>query len=411
MAFILMALPVASRAVAFSASQTPAVTLNQSVYSLTFDSQGNLWVSDGPANEILEYAAPVTSASTPVLTLHLSFSPNGIAFDPSGNLLVSSFQQSTLSVIKAPITSSSTASLVASLYEPNQMTFGPNGYLWVTSSSTSNQLLEMPSPATSPAVKTRITVGTAGATDVAFDSSGDLWVSDYSTNSVMEISASSVTACSGILNCAPTVAKTLGVTTPNSLAFDSSGNLWVASGGSGASVVEFSPPYTTPTLTLTKGLGTDVTAVRTDQNGNVWVADRGTSQILEFLAPLPPVSVGLPIPQSATPPLLKLATYGGATVDGSLVGLIGDTQVEYNVPSINQTLLGLELAQGNFTQVPDTVSVCSTQVGGQDYIRVAGFFGGSWGGTLTNSTEFIFSDYQSFLTSATGWPAEPACSG
>ena len=407
-AFILMALPVASRAVAFSASQAPALTLTQSVYSLAFDSHGNLWVSDGPQNEVVEYTAPVTSTSTPALTVSLSFSPSGIAFDPSGNMLVADYSGSHVFVITAPITATSVASGGFDISAANQMTFDSSGNLWIASGGAANQVVEIGNPATSPVLKNLINVGFNDPTDVAMDSSGNLWVSNYLSNNVAEFSASTLAACVGHSPCSPLATNVLSVTSPNSVAVDPSGNVWVVS-NTGAKVVEFAPPYNTPTVTLTSGLSIDVTAVRADSSGNVWVADRGISKILEYAGSSPTQS-GTPIPQSAVPRLLTFSTYGNSTVVGSLVGLIGDTQVVYNVPSINQTLLNQELAQGNLTLLLNAVTTCSTQVGGQDYIRVAGFFGGTWGGTGTNSTEYVFSDYQSFLTPAAGWPSQPACS-
>ncbi|MDG7012864.1 MAG: hypothetical protein JRN46_01390 [Nitrososphaerota archaeon] len=89
--------------------------------------------------------------------------------------------------------------------------------------------------------------------------------------------------------------------------------------------------------------------------------------------------------------------------------MLGSTQVVYNIPSVNQTLLDGELAQGNFSLLPAGVSVCSTQVDGQSFAKVSGFSESWWGGTATNSTEFVFGGWESFLTVGAGWPAEPPC--
>ncbi|MDG6908801.1 MAG: Ig-like domain repeat protein [Nitrososphaerota archaeon] len=116
-----------------------------------------------------------------------------------------------------------------------------------------------------------------------------------------------------------------------------------------------------------------------------------------------------PIPSYAMPPVLNLTTYGNLSLTAHKVGMIGGGQVIYNIPSINQTLLNGELTQGNFDLFPNAMSVCSTQLYGQTYIRVSGFSAMSWGAGLTNSTEFVFGSYVSYLTGAQGWPAEPAC--
>lgn len=114
------------------------------------------------------------------------------------------------------------------------------------------------------------------------------------------------------------------------------------------------------------------------------------------------------IPHGAAPPVIFFSTFGGVNASGYLVVLSG-SRVTYNVPGINQTLLDQEAAAGNFALLPDMVSTCLTHAAGQSLVRVSGFFSSTWGGASTNSTEFTFSGYQSFLTSDSGWPAIPAC--
>lgn len=118
-----------------------------------------------------------------------------------------------------------------------------------------------------------------------------------------------------------------------------------------------------------------------------------------------------PIPPGATPPTMHITTYGGTNLTAFLVGRVGGSQVIYNIPQLNQTQLAAEIAQGDFSLFPNTVTTCSVQTGGASYIRVSGFFSASWGGGPTNSTELLFGNYQSFLTGAAGWPTEPACTG
>ena len=67
----------------------------------------------------------------------------------------------------------------------------------------------------------------------------------------------------------PTATLT-GLNGPDALAFDSSGNLYVAN-GDGTTVSEFAPGSTTPTATLT-GLN-DPEALAFDSSGNLYVAN------------------------------------------------------------------------------------------------------------------------------------------
>lgn len=115
------------------------------------------------------------------------------------------------------------------------------------------------------------------------------------------------------------------------------------------------------------------------------------------------------IPPGDTPGILNLTTYGGNAIHAYFVGMIGTGEAIYNIPSINETQLNNELAHGNFSLFPEAVSACSLRVGGETVIQVSGFSEMWWGGSLANSTEFVFGYYESFYTSAQGWPAVPAC--
>ncbi len=389
-AFVLLTAPMAATTFAFSAGQGPAVTLSTSNYSLAFDQSGNLWVSNGPGDQILEYLAPVTSSSTPIVKLSLGYSPNGIAFGAGGYLYVASYGNGKVYIYGPSLSLLS----VLSVSSANGLTVDSRGNLWVASNA--NQLVEITNPETSPAVAVDATLGSS-ATDVAIGGQG-IWVSYYTAGVVQEYS----------YPYAPTPIDTVSVSNPNSIAFDANGNLWVASNaGADLGLVEIAPPYTSITLRMTNGLGSDVTGVAVASNGDVWVADRGTAQVLGYAAPVPPAP---PLPSGHVLSNFAFTNYGGSRLQGTLVGLVPGQQAEYNIPSINQTLLAGELDQGNYTLLPDAVTTCTADVGGQPYVNVTGFFSATWGGALTNSTEFIFGNYQSFLTSAAGWPAEPACS-
>jgi hypothetical protein len=102
--------------------------------------------------------------------------------------------------------------------------------------------------------------------DLAFDSSGDLFVANYSQNTVSEFAPGSTT---------PNATLT-GLFGPTQLAFDHSGDLFVSNAGTsdnGTSVSEFAPGATTPTATLT---GVNCPAgLAFDSSGNLYVANFG----------------------------------------------------------------------------------------------------------------------------------------
>ena len=104
---------------------------------------------------------------------------------------------------------------------------------------------------------------------MAFDASGNLFVADRSLAAVSEFAPGSTT---------PTATLT-GLSNPQGLVFDSSGNLFVANEGNGT-VSEFAPASTTPTATLT-GLSYPV-ALAFDSSGNLYVANETGTTVSKF---------------------------------------------------------------------------------------------------------------------------------
>ncbi|MHB8565534.1 MAG: NHL repeat-containing protein [Nitrososphaerales archaeon] len=272
-------LALAPSSFGFSATQAPALTLNHTNYGLTFDSSGNLWISDGTGNQILEYTGTLSDSSTPSLTMNAGSSipgASGIVFNSAGDLFVASYSGSRVYEFTPPFSTSEPAARSFALNAANGMAFDSSGDLWIASSSV-NQVVEILNPGTAPAVGTIITSGLSFPTDVAFDSHGNLWVSNLNNNEILEF--------------APPYTgnpiSTLQVNAPNALTFDSSGNLWVAS-YFGSSIVENPTSSGGATLTMTNGFSSP-TGIAFDSNGNLWVTDRGNSHILEYAHPLPPL--------------------------------------------------------------------------------------------------------------------------
>ena len=113
-----------------TSSSTPIASLNSGVfnpYRTTVDASGNLWVaneSGGSQNKgsIEEFTKPFSSAETPAVTIawpvggtSTSYSPWGIAFDSAGNLYVSDYvggsNNGGLLEFAPPITSASTPTM------------------------------------------------------------------------------------------------------------------------------------------------------------------------------------------------------------------------------------------------------------------------------------------------------------
>jgi sugar lactone lactonase YvrE len=277
-------------------------------YDVKFDSSGNLWVADSADGRVLEFAAPLTSDekasvvlgapnfSTSYLGYSLStngtnlFNPEAIAFDSSGNLWVSDTGEARILEFTPPFTTGENATLALGV--PDLKTAG----------NTNN-----------PASQTNLNTPDG----LTFDSSGNLWVADAGYYRVEEFKApfSFGEAASVVLgqdnftaknfpnepNCPPTCGAPTKSTLdgPYDVAFDSSGNIWVADRNDHR-VSEFTPPFTNgesaSTIVggscaifgqvLTANCASVIEFIGFDHSGMLWVSDTGNGRALGFHAPI-----------------------------------------------------------------------------------------------------------------------------
>ncbi len=253
---------------------------------IAIDPSGNLWAGDGQNASIQEFKAPFSLGESSSVLLGgfylnhppnaTNFGPNGLAFDSSGNLWVVDGGFNRILEFTSPFTNREAASLV--IGQPN----------FSTDSNNNNQsMLNAPGFAT-------------------FDNSGNLWVSDTYDNRVLEFKApftngESASIALGQPNLSSTAANTTQSTLsmPQGLAFDTHGNLWV-SDESNNRIMEFVPPFSTG-MNATVVIGqtsyffsgpaagnssvNDPEGLAAGPNGNLWVADSGNYRVLLFTDP------------------------------------------------------------------------------------------------------------------------------
>lgn len=145
----------------------------------------------------------------------------------------------------------------------------------------------------------------------ALDGSGDLWVVDTSNNRIVEYLAPFATGMSGSLaigqtNLSGSLSNTTrsGLWEPQGIAFDPSGDLWVADSTNNR-ILEFEPPFHTginaslvlgQSSFLTRAAGTSASSLAHPEglafnaSGDLLVADSGNNRVLEFT---PPFSTGM----------------------------------------------------------------------------------------------------------------------
>ena len=228
----------------------------------------------------------------------------GLWFTNSGNSAISRFAAGQLQESGSPKDTTSITGPGAAYFAA----FDTTGDLWVSTASpnelsayTREQLVAGGTP-----VATRTIGGSAldSPQGIAFDNYGRMWVASAGSNSILAYSA---TAVHDGGTPAPMVTITSAdLSTPSALAFDAAGNLWVANSASGT-VVEFSLGQLgsggniTPTVILTANSASIVspTALAFDETGNLWVANNpaaGVDNILVSFTPAQLASSGSPTP-------------------------------------------------------------------------------------------------------------------
>jgi len=325
-------------------------TLNNPTFSL-FDSSGNLWVSDYLNNRILEYKAPFTDGEPATIVLGQSsfaaggsattstglFNPIGLAFDSSGNLWAADYRNNRVVEYTTPFSTGEAASIEIGqvdmnhntqttgqngLNNPHEIAFDSSGNLWVAD-RTNNRVLEFlegsgftsdeaASLVIGQADYTHYGIGTTSTTlsaptGIAFDSSGNLWTVEYGNNRILEfLKGSGFTtqeAATLVIGQADFTHGTGAITQttldqPVSMTFDSSGNIWETEyatnrameflKGAGFVTGQAAHLVIGQSSFTTSGSGTTSTTVGNlydptfDSSGNLWIADRGNDRILEY---------------------------------------------------------------------------------------------------------------------------------
>lgn len=285
---------------------------------------GGLWVAQyGPAKTTIEYTAAQiasTTSAAPATAIAMGTSGNfGAAFDPSGNLWVAAFFNNEIMEYTASQLASSGSPTPAAVINtgggsaPAGLAFDANGNLWVTYGAANTIVEFTPSQlASSGSPSPSITISASSSSlstpiGLAFDESGNLWAANAGSNTVVEYKQTQLTATGAPT---PTVTVTGGtgsISGPLLIAFDASGNLWVANGNTSTpnTVVGFSPsqlatsgtPAPAVVLSASSGSLAQPSAIAFDNSGNMWVSNLIGNSIVEF-TPSQLVTSGSPTPNT-----------------------------------------------------------------------------------------------------------------
>lgn len=248
-------------------------------------------VADSSNNRVLLYSVPVSSGQAADIVLgQADFTSSGYATsasglsypikavaDSAGNLWVAECSNNRVVEYKTPFSNGTSASIV--LGEPDMNT---------STGGTSATTLSCPS-------------------GIAFDSKGNIWVSDYDNSRIVEYKApftngmaASIALGQADLNSSTCATSATALCYPwEGLAFDSKGNFFVAD-YSNCRIVEYQPPFATgmaatlaigQTDLISANCGTTASTMNSalglafDSNGNLWMGDYLNNRVLEYKAP------------------------------------------------------------------------------------------------------------------------------
>jgi DNA-binding beta-propeller fold protein YncE len=245
---------------------------------VAFDRNGNLWVADIGNSRVVAFEPPFHNGMTASLVIgqpdflsrwfniarNRLDGPYGIAFDGFGNLWVADSGNNRVLEFDPPFATGMNASLV----------IGESDFI---------------SACVQPTCPSRTTL--FGPWRVAFDPSGDLWVGEgyASTHRLLEFKPifKNGMEASTVIQPNPTYGEPSGLGL--GLTFDSIGNLWIGYWGESpqGGVFEFRPPFDdrmNATVRLAGYPGSSEsqdlsapTGLAFDSSGNLWVADWGSS--------------------------------------------------------------------------------------------------------------------------------------
>ena len=256
------------------------------IIDLAFDKNNNVWIADPQHNRLVGFEYPNYNQQVmqnwvigqPNFTSSGNGSlPNGgilfssVTFDSSGNLWTGDSANNI--VIAFP------ASGLYGNNQPNYIYGVGNG----SSGLSQNQL--------NIAMLTNTSYAALLVAKVAFDSAGNLYVTDFGNNRVMVFDVANgfnlnVNASIVLGQANFTTASGTLLNQPTGIAFDSSGNLWVSTfpaGSNGNTVVKFTPPFTTNmSATMVISGFNYPTGIIFSKDGFMYVSDTHNNRILGF---------------------------------------------------------------------------------------------------------------------------------
>jgi streptogramin lyase len=265
-------------------------------YGMALDAAGNVWIANEQTSpnsglgDISELSSSGTALQSGLTEGGIDF-PIAVAADPNGNVWFADYGDSQVTLLNdsgTPI-SGSTGWGGTSLAFPVALAVDSSHNAWVA-----NQAGELPITKISSdgSTVTNYDCDCNGASGVAIDRGGNVWIANYYGNSISEVNS-----CGAVVLGAATGG---GVDHPQGIAVDGSDAVWVTNylGNSLSEISASSSSSPGTFLSPSTGFGTDAAILQPyglaiDASGSIWVSNFGNNTLTQFLGAATPVKTPL----------------------------------------------------------------------------------------------------------------------
>ena len=269
--------------------------INES-YGMALDLQGNVWIaneqttSNSGSGDVAELSPSGQAIATGITSGGIYF-PLGVAADTNGSVWFADYGDSKVTLLSSSgsAISSSAGWGGTSLAFPVAVAVDASHNAWVANQG---GLLPITEITADGSTVTNFNCDCNGASGVATDQSGNVWIANYYGNSVSEVNT-----CGTLKLDAATGG---GLLRPQGIAIDGAGTVWVAN-FQGNSLSELGGSSSTSPgslLSPSTGFGTDASlldpyGLAIDASGNLWVTNAGKNTLTQFIGVATPVKTPL----------------------------------------------------------------------------------------------------------------------
>jgi len=265
--------------------------INQS-YGLALDMTGDVWLANEQTDpnsgngDVAELNSAGSALKTNLTAGGISF-PIAAAADSNGNMWFADYGDSKVTVLNSSGTevSASPGWGGSSLAFPVALAVDSSHNAWVANQA---GLLPITKISADGSQATNYNCNCNGASGIAIDEGGNVWVANYYGNSISEVTSSGTVELSAITGG--------GADHPQGIAVDGGGTVWVTNflGNSLSEIGGASSPTPGTFLSPSTGFGTDASILQPyglaiDASGNIWVSNFGNDTLSEFIGVATPV--------------------------------------------------------------------------------------------------------------------------